>query len=86
MYYTVGLDATSAFSADLDGDNDLAVANVESGSVSVFLNRSDIPTAGVTAVIKYEEPLSDIPEAYAISQNYRNPCNPGTVLYYDLPV
>ncbi len=54
----------------------MAVANVDSGSVSVFLNRSDIPTAGVTAVIEYKGPLSVIPEAYAFSQNYQNPCIP----------
>ncbi len=41
--YAAGEFPESVFSADLDGDNDLVVANFDSDDVSVLMNRSDIP-------------------------------------------
>ncbi len=43
--YDAGLNPTSVFIADFDGDgdNDLTVSNLESDNVSVLLNRSTRP-------------------------------------------
>jgi hypothetical protein len=61
---------------DVDGDIDLATANLGTSDVSILLNlgsSSIQPGAGV------------IPLAFAIKQNYPNPFNAQTLISYDIP-
>lgn len=77
--YSVGDGPVSIFAADLDGDgdNDLAVGNYNSDSVSILINR----TANHADVVDNDNPL---PGQFLLSQNYPNPFNPSTKIVYSI--
>jgi hypothetical protein len=64
----------------LDGDKnlDMAVANYNSGNVSVLLNLSNASSA------VEEEEQSEI-SCFHLSQNYPNPFNPSTEIQFEIP-
>ena len=78
--YGAGDSTMSVFAVDLDGDgdNDLAVANVGSDDISIFINLSN--TTDVD-----NSPETYLPGSFGIFQNYPNPFNAMTVIRYSLP-
>jgi len=63
--YEVGSKPYSVFAADLDGDNDLAVANEYSNNVSILFN--------LAAQTDIEREPAGLPAKHRLAQNYPNP-------------